>query len=104
MKMTQITLVNLEVKKQPNMSEKTEEVTYLFPAKKERLLQNRLDSYSMQGLKHVNRYTVYNLGELENKDFSYFYDETGEKYKILSIQANIDLNQWTIEGVVADGI
>lgn len=104
MRLTQLTLQSEKLVKKPNKTEEVQLVEFSFLAKKERIYQSRVDEYSMQGLQHVNRYVLYNLGELADEIFSYFVDEKGKRYKILSFTENTNNNEWTVEGVVADGI
>lgn len=104
MRTTQLKLASLVLEKQPNKTEKEIEKTYLVAAKKERISQSRLDNFSMQGLSRTYRYTIYNLGELADFDFTYFYDEKGKKYLVQSLQESLNRNEWTIEGVLANGI
>ncbi|MGL5895735.1 MAG: hypothetical protein ACRCZN_01960 [Lactococcus lactis] len=104
MRLTQLILQSEKTVKKPNKTESIELEEHSVLAKKERIYQSRLDDYSMQGLQHVNRYIVYNLGELSDKIFSYFIDEKGKRYRILTLTENTNNNEWTIEGVVADGI
>lgn len=102
--LTQVTLEVQETVKKPNGAEDNRLVLYEFPAEKQRVSQTRLDNFSMVGLAKRDRWTLYNLGELEDLVFQFFYDEKGTKYNTTTWERDPNNNNMTLEGVVANGI
>lgn len=101
---SQVTLEINEKKKKPNGAETSVISLVTLPAKKEKIVQNRLDSFSMQGLKKVVRYSLNNVGEFEFKIFDYFTDENGTRYKRTVWERDPKNNKLILEGEVANGI
>lgn len=102
--LTQVTLEVQETVKKPNGAEHNALVNYTLPAEKQRISQSRLDEFSMVGLAKRNRWVLYNLGELEDLVFQFFYDEKGTKYNTSMWERDPNNNNMTLEGVVANGI
>lgn len=102
--LTQVTLEVQETVKKPNGAEQNTIVNYTLPAEKQRIYQSRLDEFSMVGLAKRNRWVLYNLGELEDLVFQFFYDEKGTKYNTSMWERDPNNNDMTLEGVVANGI
>lgn len=102
--LTQVTLEVQETVKKPNGAEQNTLVNYTLPAEKQRISQSRLDEFSMVGLAKRNRWVLYNLGELEDLVFQFFYDEKGTKYNTSMWERDPNNNNMTLEGVVANGI
>lgn len=90
--------------KKPNGAEKKTVELVTFQAKKERITQNRLDEFSMQGLKKVVRYSLNNIGDYEHEIFDYFQDERGTRYKRTVWARDTKSNKIILEGSVANGI
>lgn len=101
---TQVTLEVQETVKKDNGAEANISVPYPLPALKQRITQDRLDAFSMQGLSKSYRYELENIGELENLIFEYFYDENNTKYKTTVWERNPKNNKMILEGVVANGL
>lgn len=101
---SQVTLEISEKKKKPNGAETNVINPVTLPAKKEKIVQNRLDSFSMQGLKKVVRYSLTNIGEYEFKTFDYFTDENGTRFKRTIWERDPKNNKLILEGEVANGI
>lgn len=101
---TQVTLEISEKVKKPNGAENSVIKYVILPAKKERISQNRLDEFSMQGLKKVVRLSLNNVGEYEFKIFDYFTDERGTRYKRTVWERDTQSNKIILEGEVANGI
>jgi hypothetical protein len=100
--MEALTLILEVITKNDDLTEsKTEERHDVF-GKSERIYQSRIDMAVMQGLGNQKRYTVYGLGELKKKHFSYFKTQDGEYYRISTFQENIGEDSWTLEGTSAD--
>lgn len=102
--LTQVTLEVQETVKKPNGAEENKKVLYTLPAEKQRISQSRLDEFSMLGLAKRDRWILYNLGELEDLVFQFFYDEKGVKYNTSVWERDPYNNNMTLEGVVANGI
>lgn len=102
--LTQVTLEVQETVKKPNGAEENKKVNYTLPAEKQRISQSRLDEFSMLGLAKRDRWILYNLGELEDLIFQFFYDEKGVKYNTSVWERDPYNNNMTLEGVVANGI
>lgn len=102
--LTQVTLEVQETVKKPNGAEQNTLVNYTLPAEKQRISQSRLDEFSMVGLAKRNRWVLYNLGELEDLVFQFFYDEKGTKYNTSMWERDPNNNNMTLEGAVANGI
>lgn len=102
-----LTQVSLEVQKtvkKPNGAEQNTKILYDLPAEKQRISQTRLDNFSMVGLAKRDRWVLYNLGELEDLVFQFFYDEKGNKYNTTTWERDPKTNNMTLEGVVANGL
>lgn len=102
--LTQVTLEVQKTVKKPNGAEHQTLVNYTLPAEKQRISQSRLDEFSMVGLAKRNRWVLYNLGELEDLVFQFFYDEKGTKYNTSMWERDPNNNNMTLEGIVANGI
>ncbi|WP_346349553.1 hypothetical protein [Lactococcus formosensis] len=101
---TQVILEITKTEKKPNGAEKQVIKPVALPAKKERITQNRLDEFSMQGLKKVSRYSLNNVGEYEDEIFDYFTDEKGNRYKRTLWERDPKTNKIILEGEVANSI
>ena len=91
------------IKKASGAEKKTIELVVL-PANLERISQNRLDEFQMQGLKKIVRYSLNNIGDYEYEIFDYFQDERGTRYKRTVWARDTKSNKLILEGVVANGI
>ena len=110
---SQVTIELAVTEKKPNGAEKQVIKPIDLPVKKERITQNRLDEFSMQGLKKVSRYSLNNIGEYEDAIFDYFTDEKGNtivteldddknwshvsKDALMDILAEVDRDHWEVE-------
>lgn len=101
---TQVAIELEKTTKKASGAEKKVVELVVFPAKLERISQNRLDEFQMQGLKKVVRYTLSNIGDYEFEIFDYFQDDRGTRYKRISWERDVKTNRITLEGVVANGI
>lgn len=101
---SQVSIEIDKVIKKPSGAEKRTVELVTFQAKKERISQNRLDEFSMQGLKKVVRYSLNNIGDYEFKIFDFFQDEKGTRYKRTVWERDTKSNKIILEGEVANGI
>ena len=101
---TQVTLeVQITVKK-PNGAEKNTLKKYPLPAMRQKITQSRIDMNSMQGLGKNYRFLLDNIGELEDLEFQFFYDEKGTKFTTTMWERDPKSNKMILEGVKANGI
>lgn len=101
---TQVSLELEKTIKKPSGAEKKTVDLVTLPANLERIRQNRLDEFQMQGLKKVVRYSLNNIGGYEYEVFDYFQDSRGTRYKRTSWERDTKTNKIILEGVVANGI
>lgn len=102
--LTQVTIeITIKVKK-PNGAEVEQPQLIALPAEQVRIVQSRLDEFSMQGLAKRYRYELRNVGEYENALFMFFYDVNGTKFKVETWERDNRTNKMILEGVVANGI
>lgn len=101
---SQVTIELAVTEKKPNGAEKQVIKPIDLPVKRERITQNRLDEFSMQGLKKVSRYSLNNIGEYEDAIFDYFTDEKGNRYKRTLWERDPKTNKMILEGEIANGL
>lgn len=101
---TQVTLLAETKVKKANGAERSEVVEWVLPAKRERVIQSRIDENSMQGLSKNYRFRLDNIGELENLIFQYFLDENGVRMTTTTWERDIKNNELILEGRKANDL